>query len=346
MSSARANGHARMRQVADRAGVSMSSVSRVLSEHPDVSDAMRERVLEAVAAIGYEPDLLAQSLRRGATLTIGFVVGDISNPLIGKIALGAESALRSAGYSMLLTNSENDPAQDARHILLFQQRRVDGLLLSLADESHRATLVALERAAVPFVGIDRDIPSSLGGGAVLCDHRRGMTDAGRHLIELGHRRLAFIGGSQKVRPTRERARALRDVARSLGAEVVPHFGSYTADHGMDATTELLAMPQRPTAIIVGGNQILPGVLKALRTHRLRIPRDVSVVSCDDGGLIEFTNPAIATVSRSAVDMGRVAAELLLRQLGGGPPERQKVPATFTAAESCGPPAAVVRARRS
>ena len=124
-----------MREVARLAGVAMSSVSRVLSGHPDVSPAMRERVMEAVDELGYEPDLLAQSLRRATTRSVGFVVGDISNPLLAEIALGAETTLRDAGYSMLLTNSENDPALDAGHARLLLQRRVDGLLLSLAAEA-------------------------------------------------------------------------------------------------------------------------------------------------------------------------------------------------------------------
>ncbi|HLB03886.1 MAG TPA: LacI family DNA-binding transcriptional regulator, partial [Gaiellaceae bacterium] len=125
-----------MREVADLAGVAMSSVSRVLSNHPDVSPSMRERVLLAVEELGYKPNLLAQGLRRRETLSVGFVVGDISNPLLARIVMGAEAALREGGYSMLLTNSEGNPDLDAEHVLLFEQRRVDGLMLSTASEGH------------------------------------------------------------------------------------------------------------------------------------------------------------------------------------------------------------------
>src|SRR5690606_16311322 len=120
---------ASMREVADRAGVAMSSVSRVLSGHPDVSAGMRERVMAVVAELGYQPDLLAQSLRRRATRSVGFVVGDIANPLLAEIVKGGERALRDGGYSMLLTDSENEPARDADHMRLLEQRRVDGLML-------------------------------------------------------------------------------------------------------------------------------------------------------------------------------------------------------------------------
>src|SRR3954469_23808753 len=123
-------GQGSMTEVADAAGVAMSSVSRVLSGHPDVSDEMRARVMLAVEKLGYTPDMLAQSLRRRATLSIGFVAGDISNPLMASIVKGAETELRRGEYSMLLANSEGDPDRDAEHIRLFGQRRVDGLMLS------------------------------------------------------------------------------------------------------------------------------------------------------------------------------------------------------------------------
>src|SRR5919197_1489813 len=150
-------GRSSMREVADLAGVAMSSVSRVLSGHPDVSPTMRERVLAAVDELGYKPDLLAQSLRRRETLSVGFVVGDISNQLFAEIVKGAETALREAGYSMLLTNSENDPDLDAEHVRLFERRRADGLILSLAQEQHAPTIEVLEQLDVPIVVIDRDL---------------------------------------------------------------------------------------------------------------------------------------------------------------------------------------------
>jgi len=143
-----------LREVADRAGVAMSSVSRVLSDHPDVSASMRQRVMSAVEDLGYEPDLLAQSLRRRETRSVGFVVGDISNQLFGEIVMGAETALREAGYSMLLTNSLGDPRLEAAHIALLTQRRVDGLVISAIDEAHPALLGKLRELEIPVVVLD------------------------------------------------------------------------------------------------------------------------------------------------------------------------------------------------
>ncbi|HEY7050268.1 MAG TPA: LacI family DNA-binding transcriptional regulator [Jatrophihabitantaceae bacterium] len=327
-----------MRQVADRAGVAMSSVSRVLSGHPDVSEAMRARVMAAVEELGYEPNMLAQMLRRGATQTVGFVVGDISNPLLAQIALGAEVALREAGYAMLLTNSVNEANLDATHIRLFQQRRVDGLLLSVADETSEDTIATLGRIPKPSVLIDRDLDLDEPASAVLSDHQTGMTQAVEHLVGLGHRRLALVAGSPHVRPTRERVAAIEEAAAAhRGVLCQVRSGAFTETHGAAATRELLDSRRPPTAVIAGGNQILVGVLRELARRELRVPDDISVVTCDDVPLAEFLSPALATIRRDPYEMGTTAAQLLLARLGGGEPQTVTLPATFSAAGSCAPP---------
>ncbi|MBA2557101.1 MAG: LacI family DNA-binding transcriptional regulator [Chloroflexi bacterium] len=320
-----------MRHVADMAGVAMSSVSRVLSGHPDVSTPMRDRVLAAVAELGYEPDFLAQSLRRGATLSVGFVVGDISNPLMADIASGAESVLRGAGYSMLLMNSENDPALDAAHIRFFQSRRVDGMVLSLASERKRGTIDLLAQLEAPVVVVDRDVPARVRASAVLSDHAAGMRAAVNHLLDLGHRRMALITGALETRPGRVRLNSMRDAIAARG----PHdgalymTGSFSAEHGESATDEVLDQREPPTAIVAGGNQLLIGCLRTLQRRGLEVGRDISLVTCDDVPLTELYHPPIASISRESVALGRTAAELLLARLGGDDQPRTVVlPTTF------------------
>jgi LacI family transcriptional regulator len=310
----------------------------VLTGHPDVSALMRNRVLDAVAALGYEPDLLAQSLRRGATMTIGFVVGDISNQLLSQIALGAEVELRAAGYSILLMNSVNDPGLDAAHIRLLRQRRVDGLLLSLADESSGEIIKALQRSEAPYVLVDRDPEPLPDASAVLSDHRAGITEAAEHLISLGHRRIALVNGNPGVRPARERATALRRACRShTGVTAIIRSGAFSAEHGEAATKALLSAADVPTAIIAGGNQILTGVLRALRRERYSVPSQISLITCDEAPLAEFIEPAIATISRDPEDMGRQSARLLLDRLQGRSARTTTLPAVFHATRSCAPP---------
>lgn len=326
-----------MDEVARLAGVAMSSVSRVLSDHPDVSDRMRTKVMAAVDELGYTPNLLAQSLRRQETRSVGFIVGDISNPLLSEIAKGAEMALREAGYSMLLTNSVGDPALDAEHVGLLEQRRVDGLILSLAREGHRATSAALGQIEVPIVVIDRHVPVSARASRVFSDHRAGLSAAGRHLLDLGHRRIALVAG-QRVRPTVERRRGLEDAFRSRGLE--PDFkvmeGMFAVEHGEQAARELLDSKKPPTAIIAGGNQILVGMLREISRRGLRVGKDVSVVSCDETPVTELFSPPIAVVRRDNVEIGRVAAELLIaRMKGDDEPSEVLLPTEFVPRASCG-----------
>jgi LacI family transcriptional regulator len=330
-----------MREVADRAGVAMSSVSRVLSGHPDVSPAMRDRVMSVVAEIGYQPDLLAQSLRRRATLSVGFVVGDIANPLLAEIVKGAERTLRDNGYSMLLTNSENQPERDAAHVRLFEQRRVDGLMLSLASEDNPETIRLLEQFDTPAVLVDRELPPDVGASAVLSDHRSGMRAAVEHLLDLGHRRIGLILG-QPMRPSRERRAGLEEAfaARSLPATYVVVEGLLAAEHGRNATRQLLDAAEPPTAIVAGGNQLLVGTLEELLARDLRVGTDISLVSCDAIDVTELFTPPIAVVRRDNREIGRQAASLLLERVGDEDPGARTVvlPTTFEPRPSCAAPA--------
>ncbi|MFV2062045.1 MAG: LacI family DNA-binding transcriptional regulator [Chloroflexota bacterium] len=331
---------ASMLKVAERADVAISSVSRVLSGHPDVSDRMRKRVMAAVAELEYEPDFLAQSLRRGLTLSVGFVVADISNPLLADIVLGAETELRGSGYSLLLMNSENKPELDARSIRFFQTRRVDGMLLSLASETDPALNAALNQVKVPIVLVDREIPGSIDASSVHNDHAKGMTDAVRHLLDLGHKRLALIGASRDTLPSRAREEGLRLAVaeRSDAIDVTILEGPLSREHGADVTATLLDGDEPPTAIVCGSNQLLVGCLQVFNERGVRVGRDVSLVTCDDVPASLVYQPPIAPISRDTVGLGRAAAELLLRRLrDDAEAETVALPTVFTPRASCAPP---------
>lgn len=330
---------ASMREVADRAQVATSSVSRVLSGHPDVSGTMRDRVMAAVRELEYEPDFLAQSLRRGATLSVGMVINDISNPVQAEVALGAESGLRAAGYSMLLMNSENDPALDAAHVRFLVSRRVDGMLLSLVSDRAEQTLEQLGQVEQPLVVIDRELPPELGASHVLADHAAGMRQAVAHLLELGHRRIGLIAGPADVRPGYARIEALRAAVAEAGANAhATHIsGPFTPQFGHEATDQMLDGEDPPTAILAGSNQILIGCLRALRGRGIELGRDLSLVACDDVPLAELYSPPISVIRRDTIALGRMAAELLLRRLAEDDgPETATIPTMFISRESTVP----------
>lgn len=328
-----------IRQVAKKARVAISSVSRVISGHPDVSPEMRERVQAAVKALGYEPDILAQSLRRGSTRTVGFLIGDISNPLFAELALGAELALHEAHHAMLIVNSLGAATNDAAQLRLLRQRRVDGFVLSLSDETHPETIAQLKTLEKPFVLIDREV-QAVPSAAVLSDHASAMRAAAAHLIELGHRRIGLIAGGRTILPTYARAEALLAACRAhRGARAFVEYGTYSAGHGEATAEAFLSQRDPPTALIAGGNQILVGVLRAIRRRRLRVPQDISLITCDRTPLAEFLEPPLATIERDTRELGRRSAQQLLELLGGASPQRVVLPVTFAPGQSCGPPRA-------
>jgi LacI family transcriptional regulator len=189
--------------------------------------------------------------------------------------------------------------------------------------------------SMPVVLVDRDLPGIRS--AVLADHAGGIAQAAAHLIGLGHRSIALVNGDLKVRPSRERASALRRACRAAGVTAVVRNGSFDAEHGHRATGALLDAAAPPTAVIAGSNQILVGVLRAVRERGLAVPTDVSLVTCDDIALTEFLDPALATIRRDTRGMGRASAELLLDLIDGGAPRTQTLETSFAAKESCAAP---------
>ncbi|MET0963596.1 MAG: LacI family DNA-binding transcriptional regulator [Noviherbaspirillum sp.] len=331
-------GKSGIREVAQRAGVGIASVSRVLAGQPGSSAQLTERVLLAARELGYTPNLVAQNLRRRTTHTIGFVGSDITNPLLASIVGGAESVLSAAGYSVLLTNSDGDPDMDAQRIDLLLQRQVDGLIVLPVLENNEATLAALSNAKAPVVVIDREMPESLHLHYVLSDHYLGLGDATRHLLALGHRRLGLAVGPD-VRPSRERIRTVEDACCGIGIppDLMVDSGTLSVEHGEAAIEHFLADARPPTAIILGGNQLLEGALRSVRRHGLLLGRDLSLVCCDDIALGRLFEPPIATVMRNTALLGQRAATLLLEQMQD-PHATEPVilPTWFEARASCGP----------
>jgi LacI family transcriptional regulator, galactose operon repressor len=338
-----------IREVAGRAGVSVSTVSRVLNDYPFVSDDARTRVLDAMEALEYRPDVAARSMRTGTSLAVGFVVSDISNPLFSTIAKGADTVLYPHGYSLVLANSQNDSLREAALLATLRQRRVDGIILAAADE--RADSLADRLAGFPAtVLFDRAVPGSRAD-AVLSDHESGMAAAVEHVAGLGHRRVALLAGSQAQLGSRARVQAYRTHAGRRGLElghelvraVVP-----AVENGQLATREILTLDVPPTALIVGHNQLVVGALEAVRELGVRVPDELSLVACDDVDLTRLNDPPIDVVERDLVELGQCAAQLLLDRLADrdAPPRRVMLPVSLSVRGSSSAPAVYARAGSS
>jgi LacI family transcriptional regulator len=330
-----------IKDVAARAQVALSSVSRAMSGHPDVSESMRLRVEAAARELGYEPDLIAQGLRGGSTKTVGFALRDISNPLFAVVAKSAEQVLRRAGYSVLLTNSDGDIETEAANLAVLRRRRIDGLIISLVSETAERTRRALQNLDVPIVLVDREL-EGLDSSQLLCDHYGGVRAAVAELLRLGHTRIVMITGGLDVRSSRERRRGYVDAFAEAGVEVDEEFlffGDFDNTYATSTVLELLDRPAPPTAIIAGGLPTTAGALKALQSRSLVPGRDLAVVALDDWPMLNVFGSSVAVVTRDPVKIGAHAANLLLEVLRTGRTRTLEVPTQFDANDALRPPPA-------
>ena len=329
---------ATMEDVAKKAGVAISSVSRALSDHPDVSESLKKKVTEAAKKLRFEPNLLASSLRSGSTRTVGFIVRDFSSPLYSLIAKGADEVLREHGYLLLLTNSDGDTDIEVAHINLLARRRVDGIIASLISETDTKMLEALGQFKGQVVVLDREI-SGLTASFIQIDHRSGVRDAVRHLLQLGHRNIALITGPITVRAGRERLGGVQDAFKEIGLQFNEEYlktGSYLPGFAEKAILELFSGNLRPTAIIAGGVQSTEGALRGIRSLGLKVGPDVSFVACDEVPFLELSWPPISVVSRDPYSFGRASAQVLLDAIEAHSPQIQVLSTRYIARASSVP----------
>lgn len=304
-------------EVAKRAGVSISSVSRALSSHPHVSDALRTRVRSAALSLGYQPDFLAHSLRRGTTYSVGFVVGTISNPIMADISASLGNVLADHGYAMMLLSSQNKPELDTTYIQFLAHRQVSGLVLSTAANGVTEADQLIQSLGIPTVMLDRQRPPANHVSAVQSDHRSGMQAAVAHLLSRGHRRIALIGGQGFFFPAQERLNGFTAALQEAGFAIEPGLVrsvGMSKTVGYTETRSLLASSQPPTALIAGGNLILAGVLQALQELKVAVGRDLALVGCDDTELTRLYSPPISVITRDLALMGETTGRLLLETI--------------------------------
>jgi LacI family transcriptional regulator len=315
-----------IRHVAALADVSLGTVSRVVNKHASVKPAIREKVLAAIEQLGYEPDAIAQSMRVGSTLTIGCILRDLSIPPLMAFISAAHDTLDSAGFSLLISNTEG--REDRERVLLTKLagRRIDGIIFGNYTPIEGEFREFLSELKVPIVLFDRNDASWLD--AVMIDHRDGVFRAVKHLLEQGHRRIALITGDERLYLARERVRGYREAHAQIGVSPDADLicaKSFLPGPAFDAVTEMLNWPDPPTAIIAGGMDMLSGVLRAIHARGLRIPADVSVIGAGNSDLADLHSPPIAMIDWDYAKVGRLAANLLLDRIrGDAPPEARHI----------------------
>jgi LacI family transcriptional regulator len=324
--------------VAKRARVSVATVSAVLNATAFVSPSLKKRVESAVAALGYQPNLLARSLARQRSQTMGMIVPDIANPFFPEVVRGAEDVAHAAGYTLLIASSDNDLRKEEVYLRLFLAKRVDGVILTKAPGPMPADIQrAFAKADVPIVLLARTVPG-FRADVVELDDRDAAYEGVTHLLRLGYQRVGFIGGLRGASTSRRRLQgyraALRDWKQRPDVSLVVE-GDFRVESGYRAGLELLK--GRPDAVFIANYLMSVGFMAALRQYGLRCPDDVAIVTCDDHAWIDAFAPRLTTVDLAKRELGAAAAERLVERIAA--PQQRARTLRLTSAlrvrESCG-----------
>lgn len=306
-----------IREVAERAGVSTMTVSRVVNKSGYTSQETRGRVEAAIVELGYVPNTLARSLRFKRTKTLAFVLTDITNPFFTTLARGVGDAASKQGFNVIFCNTDESESEQAEQLTALVQKRVDGVLLVPACSSAEP-VAFLRDQKVPVVVLDRRVPDC-SVDSVRCDSEEGAYQLVKLLLGLGHRRIGILSGPERVSTAQDRVagyrRAMVEHGIRIEADLIAH-GSFTQAGGYEMTQKMLALSPRPTALFAANNFIAIGAYQALRDTGLRVPEDVAMVAFDDLPASMVIEPFFTVAAQPAYEMGRRATELLLKRLTG------------------------------
>ncbi|MCL4561079.1 MAG: LacI family transcriptional regulator [Chloroflexi bacterium] len=304
-----------IRDVARLAGVSSATVSRVLTHKPHVREEVRQRVLQAVAELGYRPSRVARSLRVRSSQIIGLIISDIQNPFFTALVRAVEDRAYENGYAVFLCNSDENAAKEALYIDLMLSEQVAGVILTPTRETESPCRKLLE-ANIPVVAVDRRI-TDLSLDTVVIDNVQAAYELTRHLLEAGHRRIGAILGAPQITTGRERLagyeRALQEWELALDERLVI-TGSPKEALGYEAANRLLDLPDPPTAIFAGNNLLTMGALRAIDERGLQILQDLSLVGFDDMEWTSMIRPRLTVIAQPTYEIGRMAADLILDRI--------------------------------
>jgi LacI family transcriptional regulator len=325
--------------VARIAGVAPITVSRVINNSGYVSPETRERVEKTIADLGYVPNRLAQGLRSKQTYTFGLVVTDITNPFWTTVARGVEDATHTAGFNVILCNTDESEEKQDKYIRVLLQKQVDGFVIVPARSSDEV-VVLIQNTGVPLVVMDRRV--GIPVDTVLCDSEGGAYHLIKHLINLGHQKIAVLSGSQSVSTAVDRVlgyrRALEEVRLPIDEALILR-SEFTQAAGYAMAQQMMKLESHPTALFAVNNFIAIGAYKALTEMQVRIPEDISMVAFDDLPPALVMEPFLTVAAQPAYEMGYRATELLLDRLAGKLPEyyqRVVLPTELIVRSSTGP----------
>jgi LacI family transcriptional regulator len=301
-----------LKDVARTAGVSVTTVSRLLNGSLDLPPATRIRIEDAIRTLNYRPNPHARRLSLGRSETIGLVVPDIANPFFATLVSAVESEADARGLVVSLYATLNRPGRERTYLELIARNHVDGLIF-VTNHPDEGELARLINRTGKVVVVDEDVPDAIAP-KLFCDNFEGGRLAGLHLAEQGHRRVLFIGGREEMISARRRyeglAAGLREADGSID-EPLRYSGEYTIDYGREAARQFIADGQPATAIFASSDEIAIGLMEIFAAAGVSIPTDVSVIGFDNVGPLHLFNPPLTAIEQPVRALGRRALEVLL-----------------------------------
>lgn len=317
-----------IKDVAKRAGVSVGTVSNVLSGSANVAAERRARVYAAIESLDYHPNYIARSLKARSTKTLGLIISDITNPFFPQVVRGAEDSAFQHGYLLITFNTDDQAEREKQILSLLRSRRVDGVLLVVApsadgDVSH---IRKTEESGIPIVCLDR-IPPGVALDSVSVDNVAAAQLCVRHLISRGYRRIGIIAGGLILQTARDRLDGYKAALREAGIEIDPELileGNFRQTTGYRLGKSLLLRHNPPTALFVSNGMMAAGVVQALEEAGFRCPGDMAMVCFDDLPFSDVFKPHLTSLAQPAYQMGYEAAQLLIQRLQGKIKSRKSV----------------------
>ncbi|MCL4561382.1 MAG: LacI family transcriptional regulator [Chloroflexi bacterium] len=327
-----------IKEVAKKAGVSASTVSRVVGNYGYVGEKNRKKILAVIRELDYHPNAIARSMVKKSTSTIGLVITDITNPFFAYLARGVEEVAWQHGYTLILANTDEDLTKEQAIVSALLEKQVDGLILVPASSSPTPHLQEVLKREMPLTLVDRRVKDCLVD-VIMVNNQDGARQAVAYLIERGHRRIGMVYDNPEISTNMERLAGYREAFRDAGLTIpedLVRSCQYTQQSAYAVVAQLLKVENPPTAIFTANNFMTLGAVKAVREAGLQIPTHIALVGFDDLDWNEYNLPQLTSVAQPVHEMGKVAAQRLIARLKGEktPPLEIRLNTRFIIRQSC------------
>jgi len=311
--------------IARLAGVSTATVSKVFNQTGNISEKTRRRILEISRELNYQPNVLASALNGKKTFSLGLLIPDMVNPFFAELARNVEDRAQELGFNLIICNTDNDMKKEVKYIQLLRQKSVDGIIVATGVRNDEFLKELIDQN-VPVALVAREM-SVLATSTVLVDDFAGGYNATRHLIDLGHKRIAVIAESMSVSSSKERVRGYRHALEEAGldyAEELVAASDFSIESGRETAQAILRQAERPTAIFACNDLLAIGAMQAAKELGIRVPEELSVVGFDNTILASITDPPMTTVAQPIRAMGHQVVDLIVSEINETSTVKQRV----------------------